>query len=121
MAAVPSWEFKHATGCTCRPGASYIDEMCGLCARKRRAEIFRGMTPEQQAYDRYVDSNGAYHTDFLDGCSCHISPPCSFCTSLTEEEVEALNTGGMKELNLLRRQFREAEENRPDRDRPKPR
>jgi hypothetical protein len=22
------------------------------------------------------------------GCSCHLSPPCSFCTLLNEEELE---------------------------------
>lgn len=53
---------------------------CGLCTRKRRAAAYRCLTAAQKAYDRHVDPAGAYHTDFPEGCSCHINPPCSFCT-----------------------------------------
>jgi len=38
----------------------------------------------------------------MDGCSCHINPPCSFCTSLNEEEAEAFYSGGMKALEESR-------------------
>jgi len=38
----------------------------------------------------------------MDGCSCHINSPCSFCTSLTEEEAEAFCSGGMKALEEYR-------------------
>ncbi len=35
------------------------------------------------------------------GCSCHIAPPCSFCTSLTEEEGEQYWAGGIKALRAF--------------------
>lgn len=59
---------------------------CGLCARERRATAYRHMTPEQKAYDGHVDPAGAYHTDFPQGCSCHINAPCWYCTSREEAE-----------------------------------
>ena len=61
--------------CSCVPG----QYECGNCRRKRRAEAYRRLTPEQKAYDSHVDPLGAYHTDFPSGCSCHISAPCSYC------------------------------------------
>lgn len=61
---------------------------CGKCARERRAAAYRRLTPEQKAYDSMVDPFGAYHTDFPQGCSCHICAPCSFCVSMTEEEAD---------------------------------
>jgi hypothetical protein len=73
-------------GCTCRPGATYIDEMCWLCARKARAAIYKTLTPAQKAYDKYVDPQGAYHTDFDAGCSCHINPPCNYCIEKSKED-----------------------------------
>jgi len=33
------------------------------------------------------------------GCSCHTMPPCSFCTSLTEEESDIVWNGGMEKLH----------------------
>lgn len=62
---------------------------CGKCAREKRAAAYRRLTPERKAYDRMVDPLGAYHTDFPQGCSCHICAPCSFCVSMTEEEADA--------------------------------
>lgn len=38
----------------------------------------------------------------LDGCSCHISPPCDFCISLTEAEYEAYLAGGVDAVERLR-------------------
>lgn len=61
---------------------------CGRCAREKRARAYRQLTPEQKAYDRMVDPLGAYHTDFEQGCSCHISAPCSFCTSSADTETQ---------------------------------
>lgn len=52
---------------------------CGACSREQQARSFRRLTPEQKAYDRYVDPRGAYHTDFPDCCSCHINAPCGYC------------------------------------------
>lgn len=34
----------------------------------------------------------------MNGCSCHISAPCSFCESLTEEEAEVYYSGGLDAL-----------------------
>ena len=62
---------------------------CGKCAREKRANAYRRLTPEQKAYDSMVDPLGAYHTDFPQGCSCHICAPCSFCVAMTEEEADA--------------------------------
>lgn len=59
---------------------------CGRCARESRARAYRNLTPEQKAYDRYVDPAGAYHTDFEPGCSCHISAPCSFCVNDSQSD-----------------------------------
>ena len=53
---------------------------CGKHRRQRMAKAYRRLTPEQKAYDRRVDPLGFYHQDFPAGCSCHINPPCSYCT-----------------------------------------
>ena len=34
----------------------------------------------------------------LGGCSCHISPPCGFCVSLTEDEADVFCNDGFDEL-----------------------
>lgn len=50
-------------------------------------------------------------------CTCHISPPCGFCTSLTEEEVDVFcNHGAQAVLNLRR----EREEQMPYNPEPYP-
>jgi len=38
------------------------------------------------------------------GCTCHISPPCGFCTSLTEEEVDVFVERGAEAVLALRRE-----------------
>ena len=43
----------------------------------------------------------------LEGCSCHINPPCDFCTSLTEQEYDIWQKSG---LNGLRKFLLEKEE-----------
>lgn len=62
---------------------------CGWCRALKRQKIWRGMTEQQRAYDRYVDpanssvldSERGLSLDRIErGCSCHISPPCSWCT-----------------------------------------
>lgn len=36
---------------------------------------------------------------FYSGCSCHMGhPPCSFCTSMSDEEASAYWTGGRTSL-----------------------
>lgn len=39
-----------------------------------------------------------------DGCTCHISPPCNWCTSLTEEEAELFAQGGEAAVHKHREQ-----------------
>lgn len=39
-----------------------------------------------RAYDRYVTR---YPEPSSDGCSCHISPPCSFCTREADDADDA--------------------------------
>lgn len=52
-----------------------------------------------------------------DECTCHISPPCNFCVSLTDEEVDAYAHGGAHAVMALRkekeRQAREREAVKP--------
>lgn len=44
-------------------------------------------------------------------CSCHISPPCSFCVSLSKEEVDIYANDGIDGLKSLwmRQDFEEGE------------
>lgn len=35
-------------------------------------------------------------------CTCHVNPPCGFCTSLSVEEVEAFAAGGLEGLQKYR-------------------
>lgn len=69
----------------CKECESHYEGICWKCKRKRRKQIWDSMTSEQKQYDRYVDPLNAYHTEFAPGCSCHINPPCSFCTRETKE------------------------------------
>lgn len=61
---------------------------CGPCTREANERAWARMTPAQHAYDRMVTSPG-YGRDDDDrppeGCSCHISAPCSYCTREVDE------------------------------------
>ncbi len=72
---------------------------CGFCRGIKRQRIWNGMTPQQRAYDRYVDPVNSGVLDsgrdvdldrYERGCSCHISAPCSFCTDQSEDDDAAL-------------------------------
>lgn len=65
-------------GCDCGP-EPVMHDGCYRCQRARRARAYQMVSPSEKAYDRFFDPLGQYHTDFPSGCSCHISPPCSFC------------------------------------------
>lgn len=75
--------------------------------QRRRIAIWWSMTPEQRDYDRFVarqvpfglplgeatrsETGMAYSDDEFDddaeaSCSCHINPPCSFCTNQPAED-----------------------------------
>jgi len=75
----------------CKHGDEYCGShyTCGRCAREENRAAFNRLTPEQKAYDNFVDPLNAYHDprgyrdDDEGGCSCHINPPCSFCVRET--------------------------------------
>lgn len=64
---------------------------CGRCASEKRARAYQRLTHAQKLYDQHVDPAGWYHTDFPQGCSCHISAPCGYCVRDTYDQ----NDGGM--------------------------
>lgn len=51
----------------------------------------RGLLADaDRAYDAYVTSPSRnYEDDERTGCSCHLTAPCGFCTSQSDEEEEA--------------------------------
>ena len=76
--------------------------------RERDLRIWRNMTPAQRDYDRFVarkipqgatwgpeTAAGREAEQFrrmddeaeAEGCSCHLSAPCSYCTRDIEEEA----------------------------------
>lgn len=65
---------------------------CGRCEGIEQKAIWAKMTAKQRDYDRYVDPHGSAALDRsiashdADGCSCHISPPCNYCTRETLKE-----------------------------------
>lgn len=81
-----------------------------MTKNERRLEIWKRMTPQQRDYDRYVGviPFGASWTCetaggdeavaerkqekglsvYEQGCSCHINPPCGYCTRLEDAESE---------------------------------
>lgn len=70
-------------------GSGYWD--CSKCKNEMRRAAYKRLTPEEKAYDNMVDPLNVYHTDYdqeLKGCSCHISPPCSYCVSQGNEHED---------------------------------
>lgn len=62
---------------------------CGFCQAISRQRIWNNMSEKDRDYDRYVDpanslvldSGRALNINNIErGCSCHINPPCSWCT-----------------------------------------
>ena len=72
--------------------------------QQRRIRIWWSMTPAQRDYDRFVARqipyglppgeayrnetgmvSAGWDDDAEPSCSCHISPPCSYCLSADEE------------------------------------
>lgn len=83
--------------CGCEPDASGYG-YCGECTRKLREKIWSKMSEGKKNYDRhFAPSQSAsldgsirdYHNGEYEGCSCHINPPCGYCTSKDEDELEA--------------------------------
>jgi len=76
---------------TCKNGDTNCGSgyWCTKCEDESRRAAYKRLTPEQKAYDNLVDPLGAYHTDYdrePQGCTCHISPPCSYCVNNTDED-----------------------------------
>jgi len=79
--------------CGCTPDASGFG-YCVECTRKLREKIWPKMSEDKKNYDRHFapeqskeldsvfDPDGEYNS----GCSCHINPPCSYCTSKGDNE-----------------------------------
>ena len=76
----------HDPSCSCVTG----QYECWHCRKPKLDAIWRRMTPAQQEYDRLAlagwpkDDDDNYERS---GCSCHINPPCNFCTSQSDEEA----------------------------------
>lgn len=79
--------------CGCTPDASGFG-WCSECVRKLRNKIWRKMSEEKKSYDRTFAPEESkilddeYDREYNTGCSCHINPPCSYCTSSKEEEED---------------------------------
>lgn len=70
--------------CGCTPDASGYG-YCGECTRKLREKIWRKMSEKERAYDRHFAPEQSKELDnarmeYITSCSCHINPPCSYCT-----------------------------------------
>jgi hypothetical protein len=77
-----------------------------------RLAIWNCLTPEQRDADRFINGQipyGATRAPETDAgrqwkaeavergkteCTCHINPPCKWCTSLTQEEADLLDREG---------------------------
>lgn len=72
--------------CGCIPDASGYG-YCPDCERKLKEKIWRNMSAKDKDYDRrYAPEQSraldeAVYEPPSAGCSCHINPPCSYCTS----------------------------------------
>jgi len=70
---------------------------CGFCRGIERQKIWNRMSEKDRAYDRHFDPHNSATLDagrdvdldaYERGCSCHINPPCSYCTRDTEEDEQ---------------------------------
>lgn len=86
--------------CGCTPDASGFG-YCGECTRKLHEKIWKEMSEKDRDYDRQFDPRQSKALDdsleqedeeegreYNTGCSCHINPPCSYCTSQSEDAEE---------------------------------
>ena len=83
--------YKLACGCT--PDASGYG-YCDKCTAALRQKIWNNLSKGQREYDRkfapdqskelddYYNPDNEHNT----GCSCHINPPCSYCTSKWKDD-----------------------------------
>lgn len=61
--------------------------------RAAKSPAYVPPNPVREAPSAVRDDGGA--------CSCHLNPPCTFCTTLTEEEADAYDAAGHDGLAAL--------------------
>lgn len=79
--------------CGCIPDASGYG-YCNKCTTALRRKIWAEMSQKERNYDRHFatsdseDLDRYYNPDNQHNscCSCHINPPCSYCTSKSNED-----------------------------------
>lgn len=86
---------EYRLSCGCIPDASGYG-YCGKCTMALRKKIWAKMTDGEKDYDRrfggaeIAELESEYNRDRNETdnqcCSCHINPPCSYCTSKGEDE-----------------------------------
>jgi len=59
---------------------------CGKCTREMNEAAMRRLTPAQREYDRLALAGWPDDDREPEGCSCHINPPCSYCTRDIDED-----------------------------------
>lgn len=76
----------HDPKCSCVTG----QYECWHCRKPKLEAIKRRMTPAQHEYDRLALAGWRRDDDddgsVADSCSCHINPPCNFCTSQSDDD-----------------------------------
>ncbi len=81
--------FKLPCGCT--PDASGYG-YCGKCVKALRTKIWREMPESKKEYDRqFAPVESEKYDEYIAEehntcCSCHINPPCSYCTSQNSDD-----------------------------------
>lgn len=77
--------------CDCTPDHTGFG-WCGDCVKAHREQIWKRLSKEERNYDRQFDPSGSMTLDaatdieanddreYNTSCSCHINPPCSYCT-----------------------------------------
>lgn len=83
---------QYRRACGCVPDASGFG-YCEDCVSQLRAQIWSRMSEKDKNYDRHFSPMQSaelddVHYEPYDNCSCHINPPCSYCTSKGEEDDE---------------------------------
>lgn len=77
---------QYKLSCGCVPDASGYG-WCDACCKALKAKIWREMSEKDRNYDRRFGGKeiAVLDAEYNTGCSCHINPPCSYCTSKNEE------------------------------------
>ena len=77
--------------CGCTPDVSGYG-WCSKCVHELRKELWRNMEERRRRYDRHfapiesAELDRACNIIDEECCSCHISAPCSYCISKSEDE-----------------------------------